>query len=105
MPLPPTVTATPDQHDSSAPGVRPRRRPGRRGGCGVVADLRKLSLGQRDYYTDEIARDREEYLSGHGEAPGEWLGGGAAQLGMARLVSTEQFQRTFDGRDPATGDL
>jgi hypothetical protein len=27
----------------------------------VVADLRKLSLGQRDYYTEEIARDREEY--------------------------------------------
>jgi hypothetical protein len=71
----------------------------------VVADLRKLSLGQRDYYTEEIALDREEYLSGHGEAPGEGLGGGAAQLGMSGLVSTEQFQRIFDGRDPATGEL
>jgi conjugative relaxase-like TrwC/TraI family protein len=71
----------------------------------LVADLAKLSLSQRDYYTDEIARDREEYLSGHGEAPGEWLGGGAASLGLSGQLTTEQFQRMFDGRNPATGEL
>jgi hypothetical protein len=75
------------------------------GGAGVVADLAKLSLGQRDYYTDEIARDREEYLSGHGEAPGEWLGGGAASLGLSGVLTTEQFQAMFDGRHPAAGGL
>jgi hypothetical protein len=71
----------------------------------VVADLAKLSLLQRDYYTDEIARDCEEYLSGHGEAPGEWLGGGAASLGLSGQLTTEQFQAMFDGRHPVTGQL
>jgi conjugative relaxase-like TrwC/TraI family protein len=71
----------------------------------VVADLAKLSLSQRDYYTNEIARDREEYSSGHGEAPGEWLGGGAASLGLSGQLTTEQFQAMFDGRNPATGEL
>ena len=48
----------------------------------MTADLRKLSAGRADYYLREIARDREEYLSGQGESPGEWLGGSAATLGM-----------------------
>jgi hypothetical protein len=37
---------------------------------GVVADIAKLSVGRQDYYVHEIAQNREEYLSGHGESPG-----------------------------------
>jgi hypothetical protein len=48
----------------------------------VTADLHKLSMGRQDYYVREIAKDREEYLSGQGESPGEWLGGSAAALGV-----------------------
>jgi hypothetical protein len=35
----------------------------------VVVDLAKLSLGREDYYLREIAGNREECLSGHGESP------------------------------------
>jgi conjugative relaxase-like TrwC/TraI family protein len=71
----------------------------------VVADLAKLSLGREDYYLREIAENREEYLSGHGESPGRWYGGGAAALGQEGIASTEAFRRIFEGRHPETADL
>jgi len=69
----------------------------------VTADLHKLSAGRQDYYVREIARDREEYLSGQGESPGEWLGGSAAALGQQGVCSAEEFQRVFAWRHPQTG--
>src|SRR6266542_4470750 len=37
-------------------------------GCrSMVADIAKLSVGREDYYVREVAENREEYLSGHGE--------------------------------------
>jgi conjugative relaxase-like TrwC/TraI family protein len=70
----------------------------------VTADLHKLSAGRADYYLREIARDREEYLSGQGESPGEWLGGSAAALGLRGECSPEEFQRVFAWRHPQTGE-
>jgi conjugative relaxase-like TrwC/TraI family protein len=70
----------------------------------VTADLHKLSAGRADYYLREIAKDREEYLSGQGESPGEWLGGSAAALGMRGECSPEEFQRVFAWRHPQTGE-
>jgi conjugative relaxase-like TrwC/TraI family protein len=71
----------------------------------VVADLAKLSVGREDYYVREVAHDREEYLSGHGESPGRWYGAGAAALGQQGVASTEAFKRLFEGRHPDTGEL
>jgi conjugative relaxase-like TrwC/TraI family protein len=70
----------------------------------VTADLHKLSAGRADYYLREIAKDREEYLSGQGESPGEWLGGSAAALGLRDICSPEEFQRVFAWRHPETGE-
>jgi conjugative relaxase-like TrwC/TraI family protein len=70
----------------------------------VTADLHKLSMGRQDYYLREIARDHEEYLSGQGESPGEWLGGSAAALGQQGICSAEEFQRVFAWRHPQTGE-
>jgi conjugative relaxase-like TrwC/TraI family protein len=71
----------------------------------VVADLAKLSVGREDYYVREVAHNREEYLSGHGESPGHWYGAGAAALGQQGVASTEAFKRIFEGRHPHTGEL
>jgi conjugative relaxase-like TrwC/TraI family protein len=71
----------------------------------LVADLAKLSLGREDYYLREIAENREEYLSGHGESPGRWYGAAAAELGQDGIASTEAFRRIFEGRHPETGEL
>jgi hypothetical protein len=37
----------------------------------MVADVAKLSVGREAYYALELATDHEQYLSGHGESPGE----------------------------------
>jgi conjugative relaxase-like TrwC/TraI family protein len=71
----------------------------------VVADLAKLSVDREDYYVREVAHNREEYLSGHGESPGRWYGAGAAALGQQGVASTEGFRRIFEGRHPDTGEL
>jgi conjugative relaxase-like TrwC/TraI family protein len=70
----------------------------------VVADLHKLAVGREDYYTREIARNREEYLSGRGESPGIFHGGSARALGLDGECSPEAFKRLFAWRDPRTGE-
>ncbi len=71
----------------------------------MVADVAKLSVGREDYYVREVADNREEYLSGHGESPGRWLGRGAAGLGQQGTATTEAFAHVFHGRHPETGEL
>jgi len=70
----------------------------------VVADLHKLAVGREDYYTREIARNREEYLSGKGESPGVFHGGSARALGLEGECSPEAFKRLFAWQDPRTGE-
>jgi TrwC relaxase len=69
----------------------------------MVADIAKLSVGREDYYVREVAGNREEYLSGHGESPGRWLGKGAQALGQQGTATTEAFVRMFHGRHPTRG--
>jgi hypothetical protein len=71
----------------------------------VVVDVAKLSVGREDYYLREVANNREEYLTGHGESPGRWLGHGAATLGQHGTATTEAFVHMFHGRHPDTGAL
>jgi conjugative relaxase-like TrwC/TraI family protein len=69
----------------------------------VAADLHKLAAGREHYYTREIAKNREEYLSGHGESPGMFHGGSARALGLEGECSAEAFKRLFAWQDPRTG--
>jgi conjugative relaxase-like TrwC/TraI family protein len=69
----------------------------------LVADLHKLAVGREDYYTREIARNREGYLSGKGESPGVFHGGSARALGLEGECSPEAFKRLFSWQDPRTG--
>ncbi len=71
----------------------------------MVADVAKLAVGREAYYTRELATDHEAYLSGHGESPGRWYGAGATALGQQGEASVAGFQRIFEGRHPATGQL
>src|SRR6266545_5129803 len=94
---------SPGEQCTRVPQWRP---PGRaRVGRSMVADIAKLSVGREDYYVREVAGNREEYLSGHGESPGRWLGRGAAGLEQDGVASTEGFVRMFHGRHPETGEL
>jgi len=57
------------------------------------------------YYTASVAKGRDDYYSGAGEAPGRWFGAGAAGLGLAGEVNPSDFQRVVMGAvDPRSGE-
>ncbi|MGI8803928.1 MAG: MobF family relaxase [Solirubrobacteraceae bacterium] len=60
----------------------------------------KLGLGQQKYYEKQVARGRDDYYSGRGEAPGVWIGAGAGGLGLEGQVAVGQFDALLEGSDP-----
>jgi conjugative relaxase-like TrwC/TraI family protein len=73
-------------------------------GALVVLSIGKLSLGQEAYYLQEVLDGAEDYYLHAGEAPGCWLGSGAAAIGLGGEVSAEDLRSVLAGNDPATGE-
>jgi hypothetical protein len=71
----------------------------------VALPVKALKAGQESYWLDQIARNREEYFSGHGESPGRFVGSAAQASGLAGTASAEQVRAMFQGLDPATGEV
>ncbi|MGI8803498.1 MAG: MobF family relaxase [Solirubrobacteraceae bacterium] len=67
---------------------------------GLALSVGKIALGQHRYYEEQVAQGRDDYYSGRGEAPGEWIGRGARALGLEGRVSGEQFNALVAGMDP-----
>ncbi len=78
----------------------------------VVLSIGKLAAsggghGRRgvEYYLSRVASGIEDYYTGAGEAPGEWVGSGAAELGLSGRLSAEDLRALMDGRHPRTGEV
>ncbi len=65
-----------------------------------MLSIGKIALGQHRYYEQQVARGGDDYYSGRGEAPGEWVGAGTEALGLSGRVSAEQFGALLAGLDP-----
>ena len=68
-----------------------------------MLSIGKIALGQHRYYEHQVAQGHDDYYAGRGEAPGEWVGTGAAALGLSGEVSGAQFGALLAGlypRDP-----
>src|SRR5438552_5241697 len=65
-----------------------------------MLSIGKIALGQHRYYEQQVAGGEDDYYSGRGEAPGEWIGRGARALGLAGRVRGDQFSALLAGRDP-----
>ena len=65
-----------------------------------MLSIGKLVMGQQRYYQQQVSQGHDDYYSGRGEAPGEWTGAGAEELGLAGRVSAGQFNALLEGRDP-----
>jgi conjugative relaxase-like TrwC/TraI family protein len=67
--------------------------------------------GREAYYVQEIAHDRAEYYTGHGEAAGRWYGATAASMGLRGTAAdgtdrgNDPFLGVYYGKDPRTGQL
>jgi conjugative relaxase-like TrwC/TraI family protein len=68
-----------------------------------VLSIGKLSLGQEAYYLEEVLDGAEDYYLHVGEAPGRWLGAGAANLGLEGTVTADQLRAVLAGDDPSSG--
>jgi conjugative relaxase-like TrwC/TraI family protein len=67
-----------------------------------VLSIGKLAGGQETYYLCAVADGVEDYYLGSGEAPGRWLGDGAARLDLTGRVDADRLRAVLDGRHPAT---
>ena len=65
-----------------------------------MLSIGKIALGQHRYYEQQVAQGRDDYYSGRGEAPGEWVGAGAAALGLSDRTGARQFSALIAGHDP-----
>jgi conjugative relaxase-like TrwC/TraI family protein len=70
-----------------------------------VLNVGKVRSGKdaKDYFLDRVARSQSDYYTGAGEAPGQWAGAAAAELGIAGEVSEDGFLRILNGAHPDTG--
>jgi conjugative relaxase-like TrwC/TraI family protein len=57
----------------------------------------------RAYYLNTVARGREEYYTGAGEAPGRWMGEGCASLGLSGDVAADDLAALLEGRASSDG--
>ena len=65
-----------------------------------MLSIGKIAVGQHRYYEQQVARGADDYYTGRGEVPGEWLGAGAQALGLAGRVSGAEFNALVAGMDP-----
>ncbi|MEK6251468.1 MAG: MobF family relaxase [Actinomycetota bacterium] len=68
----------------------------------MVLTIGKLGAGQERYYLEQVADGAEDYYSGEGEAPGEWKGDAAHELGIEGEVGADQLRAMLIGRDPSS---
>jgi len=71
-----------------------------------VLSIGKLAAGGRGarYYTRTVARGREDYYAGKGEAPGRWTGSGWGSEESDGEVSEHALRSLLDGLHPRTKD-
>ena len=75
-----------------------------------MVSIGKLSLGQERYYLEDAPDrfdgvengDSEDYYLDPAEARGEWLGRGAASLGLSGAVGAEGLRRVLAAQHPVT---
>jgi conjugative relaxase-like TrwC/TraI family protein len=65
-----------------------------------MLSIGKIALGQHRYYEQQVAQGQDDYYTGRGEAPGEWVGAGAQALGLTGRGGTGQFGALIAGHDP-----
>lgn len=69
-----------------------------------MLNIGKLGASGADYYVDSVAADEHDYYTGSGEAPGYWLGGAAADLGLSGVVDAADLARLLAAVDPSSGE-
>src|SRR3954452_9465689 len=72
----------------------------------MVLSIGKLTgPGSERYYANSVAKGREDYYSGRGEAPGRWVGSATDLLMESDSeVGANDLSALLQGRSPKDGD-
>lgn len=68
-----------------------------------MVGVTKIGRGNANYWIEAVAEGGEDYYTKPGEAPGEWMGELAAELGLSGEVDREAYAAVLAGKHPVTG--
>jgi conjugative relaxase-like TrwC/TraI family protein len=68
-----------------------------------MVGVTKIQRGNAGYWLAAVAEGGEDYYNKPGEAPGEWVGSLARDLGLSGQVDAAGYAAILDGQDPASG--
>src|SRR5664279_6194499 len=64
-----------------------------------MLSIGKLGVaGGANYYLDKVANSVDDYYLGRGEAPGQWVGQAATELGLTGQVSPGDLRNLLAGK-------
>lgn len=69
-----------------------------------MVGVTKIQRGNAGYWLQAVAEGGDDYYNKPGEAPGEWVGEIAADLGLSGQVDAESYSAILEGRDPVSGE-
>ncbi len=70
-----------------------------------MVGVTKIQRGNANYWIEAVAEGGDDYYTKPGEAPGEWVGELAAELGLNGQVERDAYAAILEGRDPTSGEL
>jgi conjugative relaxase-like TrwC/TraI family protein len=68
-----------------------------------MVGVTKIQRGNAGYWLAAVAEGGDDYYTKPGEAPGEWIGGLAAELDLSGQVDAAGYGAILEGRDPTSG--
>ena len=71
---------------------------------GAMVGVTKIGRRNANYWIKAVAEGGEDYYTKPGEAPGEWIGELAAELGLSGQVDRDAYAAVLAGKDPQSGD-
>jgi conjugative relaxase-like TrwC/TraI family protein len=68
-----------------------------------MVGVTKIQRGNAGYWLAAVAEGGDDYYTKPGEAPGEWVGDLADELGLSGQVDAAGYGAILEGRDPTSG--
>jgi conjugative relaxase-like TrwC/TraI family protein len=69
-----------------------------------MVGITKIQRGNAGYWINAVAEGAEDYYTKPGEAPGEWIGELAKDLGLEGRIDRDEYAAALAGQHPETGE-